>query len=722
MSISHHIHFSLDVQRPQLQSTSSETILKEDSKLTLDEVKALLVHMVRMDVGEKNIFNVHDSMESMNTDNGLLSLQVPMLNGFPDLIFSEEIYSAEKAIGINLPVDQLCKVRQKVIVLIGVSGCGKTRTCFDLCRSLWCVYFDCTEDADFSAMVEQLVLIRPQTKTETSQQLFEEQSQRLIKCLLAARFLVLWVILYNDPSVKPFDWLCIQRSARTRSLFSTLFERLARFPFAISSAIFKELKDWFPSEGRIIFDESQYLLDLLPNDYRSKKPHQRDITAQGQFAYPRSFFSFLTGYIYRTQLRSIWCGTQMRIRSMELLYSAAGIKDDSVYIFTHFNYLEPKHIFALMCTWLKPAELRSGLVILYEEIAHFLQGRPRFFISFLHRLIHSTDLSGTFATYRRLMTTNSDSSLSHSSPYFFWKERIHWTIEPFSPKYNSPFSKMLVSDTLLRLCLSFLFGDGTNIDYSPDLDLVSTSLVMVSNTVNGWQACMAEPIVLSAGLNYLADQDSNILMKYFADQLFCPLGPPNLSPQARGTLMEFVIALRFIQGWWLEPSLQTFLPEWTRSMDIPKPLGVLDSRSKGANLNLFMQQLVNPVFPWGPDLRYSVFSCCVKTTWVSNFKSSMNLSVEESKYNLETMNHANWYKSQDSIFDSCKEQTNKNRFVHLQFELPDTAPSLKGDFVSRDGENDSVICVNLDSEFAVKFFGDEFVQRYKQFRTNVISS
>jgi hypothetical protein len=697
----------------------------DNSNVAVEEAKQLLIAMIRLDVDNETF---QDSMESINTENGLLSLQVPMLNNLPDLIYSEEIYSAEKSIGIDMPVDQLLKVRTKVAVLIGVSGCGKTRTCFDMCRSLWCLYFDCTQDVDFSAMVEELVVIRPLTKSETSQQLFEEHTTRLIKCLLATRLLVLWVILSHDPDAKPFDWLCTQRSTRTRTLFSKIFKRLAQLPFAVSSAIFGDLKDWFPIDGRIIFDESQHLLDLLPTDYRSKKSHQRDITAKGQFAYPRSLFSFLTGYIYRSQLRSIWCGTQMRIRSMELLYSAAGIKGEPVYIFTHFNYLQPKHIFALMSSWLKGVDFMQYGTLL-EEIAHFLQGRPRFFISFLHRLLHSTDLSGAFDSYRRLMTTKSDSSSSHASAYFFWKERIHWTIEPFDPRNDSPFTKKLVSDTLLKLCLSFLFGDGANIDYSPDLDLVSTSLVMVSNTLDGWQACMAEPIVLSAGLNYLADQDSNILMNYFADQLFSPLGPPNLSPQARGTMMEFVIALRFIQGWWREPGLREYLPEWVRSLDIPKPRGVLDSRSKGSNLNLFLQQLTNPLFPWvlfpstnaGPDLRYSVFSCCVKTTWTLSSKSSMYVSVDESKHNIETMSPENWYKSQDSMFGLCQEQTNNMRFVHLRFELPDTAPSLKDTFISRDEDKDSVICVNLDSDFALKFFGDEFVKRYKKFRADVMN-
>jgi hypothetical protein len=70
---------------------------------------------------------------------------------------------------------------------------------------------------------------------------------------------------------------------------------------------------------------------------------------------------------------------------MELRYSAAGGKEDGVYIFTDFNYIEPCHIFKLLGKWLKVSFNESN-VHLFQEISHILQGRPRFFISY-------TDLS-----------------------------------------------------------------------------------------------------------------------------------------------------------------------------------------------------------------------------------------------------------------------------------------------------------------------------------------
>jgi hypothetical protein len=98
----------------------------------------------------------------------------------------------------------------------------------------------------------------------------------------------------------------------------------------------------------------QHLLDLLKLDDRSTKSHPQGIKPDGQFAFPRSFYSFLSRTIFRSRFNSIiWCGTQMRIRSMELLYSAAAAKPEEIYVFTDFNYLEPTHGFKSLSMWLE---------------------------------------------------------------------------------------------------------------------------------------------------------------------------------------------------------------------------------------------------------------------------------------------------------------------------------------------------------------------------------
>jgi hypothetical protein len=346
-----------------------------DIDITSEQAIDNLKQLISLDNGNKTIFSAQDSMETLNLDESILNINIKSLDGVPNLLYSEEIYNDEKEIGIGMPIDRLVKIVRKVIVLIGVSGCGKTRTCYDLCRKYWGLYFDCTVDVDFITMIDKLEVIRPRFKTEENQQIFEEESKRHIECLIVTRLLVLQTLYQRNPNLECFKWLCIQRSRRSQKLFSKIFTKLCQLPWSVSSVIYQQLKKTFLEDGgRVIFDESRHTLDLLKLDYRSTKSHQQHIT-DGRFAFPRSFFSFLSKFIFRGGFNSIWCGTQMRIRSMELLYSAAGGKEDGIYIFTDFNFLEPSHIFKLLGKWLT-VTINEINVRLFQEISHILQGRP----------------------------------------------------------------------------------------------------------------------------------------------------------------------------------------------------------------------------------------------------------------------------------------------------------------------------------------------------------
>ena len=421
------------------------------------------------------------------------------MNGIPTLLYSNSIYDSEKEIGIEMPIDKIINISYKTIVLIGVSGCGKTRTCFDMGRRYFVLFFDCVNDYDFHAMISKLEIHRVQTKTEENQLFYEALSERLVKCLISARLIVLSTIYQNNSELLFFEWFCIQRSRRSQLFFTDIFEKLSNLSPIDLSKLFGKLKNWFFTKGRIIFDESQYMLELLKSDYSATDPIQKHII-NGSFAHPRSFFSFISRFIIKTGFYSIWCGTHMSIRNMDLLHSAAGTKPSEIYIFTDFNFLKASEIFKLLSKWLD-VDLQSNLS-LFEEISYCLQGRPRFITTFLEKLIYSSDINDCFRSYIRDMTTKYDSALYNSSLYYFWEQRIGWIIEPFNETDKQFFNTRLVSNMLIKLCISYLFGDGSSMSFSPDVDLVSTSLVMVKKDPNCWNASMGEPLVLIAGLNY----------------------------------------------------------------------------------------------------------------------------------------------------------------------------------------------------------------------------
>ena len=187
--------------------------------LILLQAVSKLVKLISFNDENKTIFSAQDSMDDINLKDSILKLNIKSLNGVPNLLYSEEIYDHEKEIEIEMPIDRLVKIVRNVIVMIGVSGCGKTRTCYDLCRKDWGLYFDCTVDVDFITMIAKLEVIRPRFKTEESQQIFEEESKRLIECLIAARLLVLKTLKQRNRNLECFEWLCIQRSRRSLSNF-----------------------------------------------------------------------------------------------------------------------------------------------------------------------------------------------------------------------------------------------------------------------------------------------------------------------------------------------------------------------------------------------------------------------------------------------------------------------------------------------------------------------
>ncbi|KAJ3288383.1 hypothetical protein HDU76_007676 [Blyttiomyces sp. JEL0837] len=180
-----------------------------------------------------------------------------------------------------MPVEELLTIGDDTIVLIGVSGCGKTRSCYDYARHHWCLYFDCTKDADIRSMINTLESSKTfGKKTEESQQTFEDLSKKVIKSLIASRMLVLRILRGQKQNFEPYDWLCTQRSRRTRQLFKKIFYTVSSYSHAIVDTIFQRLEAESKEKVRVIFDESQHLLTILEKDYRSSKPEQRNIIVE----------------------------------------------------------------------------------------------------------------------------------------------------------------------------------------------------------------------------------------------------------------------------------------------------------------------------------------------------------------------------------------------------------------------------------------------------------
>ncbi|KAI8828744.1 hypothetical protein BJ741DRAFT_653441 [Chytriomyces cf. hyalinus JEL632] len=257
---------------------------------------------------KQTIYSAKDSQDAApmdyTSDGNILNLKMEQPNGSFSLLSSEQIYEDENSIGINMSVEKLLRVIRKTIILVGVSGCGKTRTCYDFVRHRWCLYIDCIDDSDVKEMIKQL-------EAEASKRSLKQLEYLFCKC--------------------------------GRWKIETLSNGFA------FNEIFEDLKS--QTDFWVIFNESQYLLGILPTSYRSDG-EKRGIF-KNQLEHPRSLFSFATGFMINEDLKSIWCGTKMRIGTIELISPSAGLKPDQYFIFTDFTFLTASDIFKLCSKWLR---------------------------------------------------------------------------------------------------------------------------------------------------------------------------------------------------------------------------------------------------------------------------------------------------------------------------------------------------------------------------------
>ncbi|TPX38980.1 hypothetical protein CcCBS67573_g10688, partial [Chytriomyces confervae] len=180
----------------------------------------------------------HGTSQTQN----IVKLKMEQFDGTHSLLLSDQIYSDERSIGINMPVDDLLKVKERTIILVGASGCGKTRTCYDFARYQWCLYYDCSEDADFRTLIRLLIIAAPSVKSPKEQQKFEDISEHLLRCLIVARIIVLQVWRKENPNETSFKWFCIQRSHGTRLLLQDIFTALSKKSHSLVSRIFTKLR------------------------------------------------------------------------------------------------------------------------------------------------------------------------------------------------------------------------------------------------------------------------------------------------------------------------------------------------------------------------------------------------------------------------------------------------------------------------------------------------
>jgi hypothetical protein len=274
---------------------------------------------------------------------------------------------------------------QRNVVLVGVSGSGKSRTCYDICRrDRFCLYLDWANDPDLESLVASLAQLEIPQKFFKSPQTdsFLHQVNLLTMQMIMSRLIVLKLKLNDANQFTPDDFFQLQQySSRIDCVFSRILELVKQLPDYILIEKCTELIVWATRTTRfcVVLDEVHVLLQVLDGAFHSStEPSVNQET--GKYVAPRSYFSFMASFMRRHSIQTVWAGTHLRIGDISRIFSArAASADTGPLVFKDFNFLHSSLIQRLLDEWL-------AVVIneqLRNRISSELQGRPRIFIGFI---------------------------------------------------------------------------------------------------------------------------------------------------------------------------------------------------------------------------------------------------------------------------------------------------------------------------------------------------
>ncbi|RIA82176.1 hypothetical protein C1645_743972 [Glomus cerebriforme] len=179
----------------------------------------------------------------------------------------------------------ITKAKNNLLIFLGTSGCGKTRTCYELLCENWGLYFVASRkgnggSADIEAIETHL--------SEKSTQNFEENrrfAENIMRCAILSRLLILCHCMNNAPKFNKQRWLLIQTCQKifgnlyeyNDDIFLELMLRLnVCTPLSVMTCI-GEIYQQFQqiSSDRkkfiIILDEAQVLEDVLRGKFKSRR-------------------------------------------------------------------------------------------------------------------------------------------------------------------------------------------------------------------------------------------------------------------------------------------------------------------------------------------------------------------------------------------------------------------------------------------------------------------
>lgn len=661
------------------------------------------------------------------------------VRGVSRCLFSDRIINDLRRLdpALPVPVDKVEALLQdgRCVALIGVSGCGKTRTCYDLCRSgkQFGVYFDWALHMDLNRFKSDLVMITSQFQS-LSREEFSKRSLNIVKKIVVCRLLVLETLISAfGETFKPQMFFELQQYANSETSLiakvASVLSRLRKPKDTIAlDQLYATLKKWSVNyKICLIFDEAQLMLEVQKGCYPSSKDSSK--YENGHYVEPRSFFSLMAHFVIQERLMTVWSGTHLRLGDVALLASSVASKQEQIpHVFTNFNFLTSKLIKKLLDLW-----LRTDSETLKLKIARKLAGRPRFLCSFIEDLYGHTyesdlELSRIFNKFYQSITIDRYSDFSLVKYISACEGK---TMKEFAPEKNSEFNPdHLIMDRIIDLLYDYFLLDMRR---SPKLGdkwydgLVSTAIIMIGNDSDG-RVC--EHAVADSAVHHFRSRNRDVLV----EKILRGTSFTDGDEASRGKAVERICAIRLREGFFLREEFEHYLPISVQKLIedgvLLTPEGLVDCRTNDLERSDWLRRsFLNPsathvVFPdarlGGADLVYACFSFHIKTKWSDVNSWDLKLSIAECKRNEATMDAT--LKEDDEL----AKRAQNTPWVRICIELPLSGKLEKmrrlnklnsgNELVTHDG-NITTITVDMYSKFTRSFFGSDVMKEVERLRT-----
>jgi hypothetical protein len=359
------------------------TKISQEEKDELDKIFNGFSHFFyNFEISKFDIPKVHYYPESK----WIKPNSIPMFNDQIDFRFLSGDLDDEQ--GFSKPLDNILKdieknykkSNQNYYFLLGVSGCGKSKTIFDVAKNYYTLIFDFTpqlmEDVTNSMqLIENFVFMNDVDP--------EFDCRLVVRRLYLSRLLILVYFLKKNIITSPDEWLRWQYSANISYFTDPLIEILSQYDFIELDKITFQLKKWIRLDLQkkivIAMDEANILVELHQNKFHDSKGN--------------CFIRPLSTLIFRSfsynDFPFIISGTHMKIMEKDSISS--GVFKD---YFEHYIQIEgfrcnnPIDAFKLVNRFVKLNQ--NQIYILKKHIELFL-GRSRIITNFLIHLMNSNE-------------------------------------------------------------------------------------------------------------------------------------------------------------------------------------------------------------------------------------------------------------------------------------------------------------------------------------------